>query len=199
VAEDQDKVSLSGRAEGEAQPPVKHPETLEEALAELARLREEAALNYDRWLRAMAEAENVRRRCEREKGDYLKYATEKLIRDLLPVVDNLERALQHADSQPQPGASECNTLQRGVELTLRGLKSALEGQGVVAIEALGQPFDPNRHEAVSVEERPGVGDNEVVSELQRGYLLKDRLLRPSLVVVAKGGERLAESTPEDSE
>ncbi len=182
MAED---VNKTGKGDGEAagaQPPEKPPETLEEALAEMARLKEEAALNYDRWLRAAAEAENVRRRCEREKSDYLKYATESLIRELLPVVDNLERALEHTE-----GSQDCATLHRGVELTLKGLQAALERQGVVAIEALGRPFDPNLHEAVSVEERPTAGDNEVVGQLQRGYLLKDRLLRPALVVVAKGG------------
>lgn len=181
MGDDQDKVTLSGKGDGEAGPPAKEPETLEEALAELARLKEKAALNHDRWLRAAAEAENMRRRCEREKSDYLKYATEKLIRDLLPVVDNLERALDHAAQGDSPDAS----LQQGVELTLRGLRSALEGQGVVAIEALGSAFDPHLHEAVSVEERSGVADNEVVAQLQKGYLLKDRLLRPALVVVAK--------------
>lgn len=181
MGDDQDKVTLSGKEGGEPKPPAKEPETLEEALAELARLKEKAALNHDRWLRAAAEAENMRRRCEREKSDYLKYATEKLIRDLLPVVDNLERALDHAAQGDSPDAS----LQQGVELTLRGLRSALEGQGVVAIEALGSAFDPHLHEAVSVEERSGVADNEVVAQLQKGYLLKDRLLRPALVVVAK--------------
>lgn len=182
MTDDQDKVELSTKGDGESQPPAKAPETLEEALGELARLKEEAALNHDRWLRAAAEAENTRRRCEREKGDYLKYATERLIRDLLPVVDNLERALEHAAKGEGGGDA---SLRQGVELTLRGLKGALENHGVVAIEALGKPFDPNLHEAVSVEERAGVADNEVVGELQRGYLLRDRLLRPSLVIVAK--------------
>jgi molecular chaperone GrpE len=164
--------------------PAGKPGTLEEALAELARLKDEAALNYDRWLRSAAEAENTRRRCEREKGEYLKYATERLIRDILPVVDNLERALEHGEAQAEGGA-DCAGLHRGVELTLKGLHDALERQGVLPIEAVGKPFDPNLHEAVSVEERPTATDNEVVSQLQRGYMLKDRLLRPALVVVAK--------------
>jgi len=196
VSDEQDKVSLSKSGDGGSRPPQKTPESLEEALAELARLKEEAALNYDRWLRSMAEAENVRRRCEREKSDYLKFATEKLIRELLPVVDNLERALGHAEQQSQDEAG-CASLHQGVELTLKALKGALEGQGVAAVEALGRPFDPNLHEAVSVEEREGATDNEVVGQLQRGYLLKDRLLRPALVVVAKGGQTAA-GAPEES-
>ncbi|MFH0809793.1 MAG: nucleotide exchange factor GrpE [Pseudomonadota bacterium] len=163
-------------------------------LAELSKAKEEAAANRDRWLRAAAEAENTRRRCEREKSEYLKYATERMVRDLLPVVDNLERALEHAG-----GTDSSTGLLQGVELTLKDLTAALERQGVVPIEALGKSFDPNLHEAVSVEERRAAGDNEVVGQLQRGYLLKDRLLRPALVVVAKTtgrppGESLEEET-----
>jgi len=159
--------------------PQRPPSTFEEAMAENARLMEEAALNHDRWLRAAAEAENTRRRCEREKSEYLKYAVENLIKDLLPVVDNLERALSHA------AEDECPALRQGVELTLKGLQSALERHGVVPVDALGQSFDPNLHEAVSVTERPTASENEVVEQLQKGYLLKDRLVRPAMVVVAK--------------
>ncbi len=188
MADDQDKRAEGGEA---AQAPAE-PQSLEEALAELARLREEAALKHDRWLRAAAEAENVRRRCEREKGDYLKYATERLIRDVIPVVDNLERALEHTEA-----GENCAGLHRGVELTLKGLHDALERQGVVAVEALGKPFDPNLHEAVSVEERPEAAEGEIVAQLQKGYLLKDRLLRPALVVVAKAGERAQAAGPDE--
>jgi molecular chaperone GrpE len=197
LSEEHDKTT-AGKGDGGETPQAeegKGPETLEEALAELTKARHDAAQNHDRWLRAAAETENVRRRCEREKSDYLKYATERLVRDLLPVVDNLERALEHSG-----GADNNQALQRGVELTLKGLKDALEGHGVVAVEALGRPFDPNLHEAVSVEERPGVSENEVVGELQRGYLLRDRLLRPAMVIVAKAAQEgsLDEGGPEDA-
>jgi len=136
----------------------------------------------DRHLRLAAEFDNFRRRSLRERQDLHNYANENLVKDLLPTVDNLERAVDHGRKEEQRADSE-NLLQ-GVELTYRSLLQILTRHGVVEIEALGKPFDPQVHEAVrrvpSSEHAPGT----VVEVYQKGYLLKDRLLRPAMVAVA---------------
>ena len=136
----------------------------------------------DRHLRLAAEFDNFRRRSLRERQDLHNYANENLVKDLLPTVDNLERAVDHGRKEEQRADSE-NLLQ-GVELTYRSLLQILSRHGVVEIEALGKPFDPQVHEAVrrvpSSEHAPGT----VVEVYQKGYLLKDRLLRPAMVAVA---------------
>jgi molecular chaperone GrpE len=136
----------------------------------------------DRYLRLAAEFDNFRRRNLRERQDLHNYANENLVKELLPAVDNLERAVVHGRKGEQPADSE-NLLQ-GVELTYRSLVQILARFGVVEIEAEGKPFDPQVHEAVrrvsTDEHAPGT----VVEVYQKGYLLKDRLLRPAMVAVA---------------
>jgi molecular chaperone GrpE len=143
--------------------------------AELAELR-------DRHLRLAAEFDNFRRRSLKERQDLHNYAIENLVKDLLPSVDNLDRAVVHGRKEEQRVDSE-NLLQ-GVELTYRSLLQILQRHGVVEIEAAGKPFDPQVHEAVrrvpSSEHPPGT----VVEVYQKGYLLKDKLLRPAMVAVA---------------
>lgn len=143
--------------------------------AELADLKE-------RYLRLAAEYDNFRKRNLRERQDLLNYANESIVKDLLPVVDNLERAVIHGRKEEQRADSE-NLLQ-GVELTHRSLIQILGRFGVVEIEAAGKPFDPQVHEAVrrvvTSEHAPGT----VVEVHQKGYRLKDRLLRPAMVAVA---------------
>lgn len=147
--------------------------------SEVERLKAEVNELKDRLLRDRAELENFKRRQARDKTDALRFANEGLLRDLLPLIDNLYRAVEHAR-----GSSETAAIADGVEMTLRGLTDALERHGVKIVEALGLPFDPTHHEAVAhVEsEHP---PNTVVGEHQRGYLLHDRLLRPALVTVGK--------------
>jgi molecular chaperone GrpE len=148
-------------------------------LAATEDLRRELSEKQDRLLRALAETENLRRRSQREREDYTRYATESLLRDLLPVLDNLDRALGAARTATNPSG-----LVEGVELIQRELLRVLERAGVTRYSAVGQPFDPTRHEAiarlVSVEHAP----DTVVSETAPGYLLHDRVLRPALVAVA---------------
>jgi molecular chaperone GrpE len=146
--------------------------------AELEQARNEAAEHYDRLLRTQAELQNVLRRQERERLDRARYAGEAVVRDLLPVVDDLERALQHA-------GDEGGALGTGVELVFKSLLSVLARHGVERIEALGKPFDPNEHEAVAMVESLDVPDNTVVAEHRAGYRLGDRLLRPAMVAVAR--------------
>ena len=140
----------------------------------------EAQENHDRYLRTAAELDNFRKRKEREVNDLRKYANQALLRELLAVVDNLERALAAAREGGEQGG-----LAEGVEMTLKELLKIFDQFGVKPIASLQQPFDPNLHEAVMQEPRDGVPPNTVIQELQRGYLLRDRLLRPAMVVVSK--------------
>ncbi len=141
----------------------------------------EAEKNRDLLLRNQADTENMKKRLEREKADFLKFANENLIKDLLPVLDNLERALGYADKDivDQEGVLE------GVRLTYEGLRNVLEKFGVTPVSALGEHFDPNYHEAVMQKEDPDVEGNTILEEIQKGYLLNDRLIRPSMVVVSR--------------
>jgi len=150
--------------------------TLEEKLEAAER---QARENHDRFLRIAAELDNFRKRKEREISDLRKYANQTLLRELLGVVDNLERALASARENGQPEA-----LMEGVEMTLKELLKIFDQFGVTPIEALEQPFDPNHHEAVMQAPSDAFPANTVIRELQKGSLLRDRLLRPAMVVVS---------------
>ena len=158
-----------------------------EPQSELVRLREEidakaqeAKQNYDRFVRQTAELENFKKRAIRDKEEGVRLANEALVRDLLPVVDNLERAVAHAKS-----CGEGESLVEGVEMVLKGLLDAFVKHGVVQISAVGEQFDPKIHEAIAQVESADNEPNTVLEEHQKGYLLKDRLLRPALVTVVK--------------
>ena len=133
----------------------------------------------DRYLRTLADFENFRKRSEREKQDYFKYAMAGVIKDLLPVLDNFDRALEHAE--------EGDDFHKGVALIYKQLFDVLKRHGVRMIEESNVRFDPNIHEAVVTEEDASVPNHTVVAILQKGYFLHDRLLRPAMVKVAVGG------------
>ena len=137
----------------------------------------------NRYLRTLADFENFRKRSEREKQDYFRYALADAFRDLLPVLDNFDRALEHAE--------EGDEFHRGVSLIYKQMFDVLQRYGLKIVDESGVPFDPNIHEAVVREENPDVPGHTVVQVLQKGYFLNDRLLRPAMVKVAVGG-------PEDS-
>ena len=141
----------------------------------------EAEENYDRLLRVSAEFENYKKRTAREMADFKKYANQSLLRELLPIIDNLELAIKAA-AESKDGTDAC--LLDGVELTRKEILKVFENFHVEPIDAIGKPFDPNFHEAVMREESDEHPQNTVVNELQKGYLMHDRLLRPSMVVVA---------------
>lgn len=143
---------------------------------DVAELQAELAELRDRSIRTLADFENYRRRSDREREDLKRYAIADVLRDMLPVVDNLERALAAGGS--------VEDLKTGVDLTLRHFKDLLRQRGVGEVEAAGKPFDPTVHEAVAREEDPAVATPTVTAELQRGYTLNGRLLRPALVKVA---------------
>jgi molecular chaperone GrpE len=146
-------------------------------LGELQKLKAERDSLLDRLARAQAEFENARRRATKEQQDFRDYAAADAIKALLPVLDSFERALQVK--------SEAGDFRSGVELIYKQLQDALAKLGVRAIPAKGEPFDPRVHEAIEMVETSDVPDHEVLDELQRGYKIKDRLLRPAMVKVAK--------------
>lgn len=164
----------------EKQETVSATENVEELKSQLEAKTKEAQEYYENWLRAMAELDNLRKRTEKERSEYFKFANEQLIKELLPVLDNLERATRHAQE-----SEETKGLLEGVNLTLKMLNACLEKFGVKSVNAVGEKFNPHFHEAVQVEERDDITDEVVVREYQKGYLLHERLLRPALVVVAK--------------
>jgi len=134
----------------------------------------------DRYLRLCAEFENFKKRAQRDQIDHTKYATEKVLKDLLPVVDNLERAIAHARTRNADQA-----IIDGLDLTVRQFQDELAKSGVEPIAALGQPFDPALHQALAQVDSTDRAPNTVVEEAQRGYRLHGRILRPSLVTIAK--------------
>jgi molecular chaperone GrpE len=145
-------------------------------------VRQERDEYHERWLRATAEFDNYRKRVERERRELSEYAASELLKELLPLVDDLERALAAA-----PGADAVATVtgyRAGVELIQRQLLELLRKRGVTTVEALGVDFDPHVHQAVSQEPSATHRDGEVIEELRRGYKLGDRLLRPAMVKVA---------------
>jgi molecular chaperone GrpE len=142
-------------------------------------LRRQLDDKQDRLLRALAEADNIRRRAQRDRDDFVKYANESLLRDLLPVLDNLDRALESARSTAGAGS-----VVTGVELIQRELLRVLERAGVTRYSAAGQAFDPTRHEAIARVVSTEAAPDTVVTETAPGYLLHGRVLRPALVAVA---------------
>jgi molecular chaperone GrpE len=157
-------------AEGISDEAARLRQQLEEAQAE-------GRSNYDRFLRERAELENFKKRLQREQAEALRFASAPLIRDLLPLVDNLERAIEHA---PDDGQSVLD----GIRLVLKSFAEVLERHGVRRIDAVGKPFDPSHHEAMAQIESVEYEPNHVIEQHHPGYLLHDRLLRPALVTVS---------------
>jgi molecular chaperone GrpE len=152
----------------------------EESPQEIDVVREELEEAKDKYLRALADFDNYRKRVAREKEQYIQCANEELLKRLLEIVDNLERALETSAE-----STSYEALREGVELIYQRLKGILEGEGVCYIECMGRPFDPNYHEAVMQAEKEGEESERVVDETQKGYTLKGKVIRPSKVVVSK--------------
>ncbi len=155
----------------------------EKLRAEIAKKEEALREAQNLYLRTLADFENYRKRAQKEQADNLKYANERLIKELLPVIDNLERALTHSRE-----TRDFNRMIEGVELIHKQILTAFGKFGVVPIESLNRPFDPLLHQSigqVEVDEGSNVEENQIVGEVQKGYHLDQRLLRPSLVTIAK--------------
>ena len=164
----------------EDQPSPRAEQAQGERVSEVEKLRAERDVLVDRLARMQAEFDNARKRAQREQQDYRDYALTDIIKTLIPVMDSFDRALQSS-----PEKSEFHL---GVELIHKQLLDALTKIGVQPISAKGQQFDPRFHEAIEMVDTGDAKDNEVIDELQRGYKLKDRLLRPAMVRVARNSK-----------
>jgi len=177
---DEQKIVEPGEAAEQSPSPEQPAPQGDDLQARLARAEKEAAEYKDQWLRAAADYKNFKRRAEIERAELIRSAGADLILKLLPVVDDFDRAI--ASIPPEIAES---SWWGGTQLIAHKLRLLLESQNVKAIEALGQDFDPNLHEAVLYEDAPGQ-DGKVVAELQKGYKLGERVLRPSMVKVGRG-------------
>lgn len=149
--------------------------------AELERLARELAQAKDQYLRTLAEFDNTKKRLQREKEEFVKFAAESMVRELLPILDSLDQALVAVDKQ-----QDADGIMKGVHLIYRQLLGLLQKEGVSRIAALGEAFDPHRHEAVGhVEPTNGQADGAVAEEVQVGYTMHGKVLRPALVKIAK--------------
>jgi len=199
--EDQQEISpeLENQARADEaeieQEEVFDPETAdgEALLAKYRELEGDLSEAQERVLRTAADAENFKKRLQREKEEQTRYANESLMRELLPVIDNLERALEHSEAGADQGG-----LLEGLHMTLKGFLDTLTRFGCTQVEAAGKPFDPNFHEAVSQEESADREPNTVLKELQKGYVLKERLLRPAMVLVSKRSNQQETATREQT-
>jgi molecular chaperone GrpE len=169
-----------------AAPSEELPTDSEELKNLLAQKTQEAEEYYDRLLRLAAELENIKKRQEREVAELRQFANENLLKELLPVLDNLERALEHGRQSEAPEA-----LMDGLDLVSQDFFKVLGRFGVTPIDSVGEPFDPAYHHAMMEEEVPEVEDQTVLKELQKGYLLQNRLLRPAMVVVSRNADKPA--------
>jgi len=151
---------------------------------ELVEARKEAKEHYEKLLRLAAEFENYKKRMEREKQNILKFAEENVIKELLPTIDNLERALDQGSK-----SKDMQAMVEGVEMTRKALLTSLEKFGLQQINCEGQPFDPNFHEAMCMEANREVPANHVIQEFQKGYMYKDRLIRAAKVIVSGGDNK----------
>jgi molecular chaperone GrpE len=173
--------------------PIEEREGVEKEIGELRKKLEEkekeAKEQYDRFLRMAADHENYKKRAARDKEEWLKYANEDLIKALLPFIDNLERAVNHADK-----VTDAGVLIEGVRLTIQHLLQTLNKFGVSSFESAGKPFDPAVHEAILTIPTDEYEPNQVLEEFQKGYLLNNRLLRPATVSVSRAPEKEAQTT-----
>jgi len=158
--------------------------TKRELLEKVKETEVKAQENYDLYMRTYAEMENIKKRGKKEREELAKFANESLIREILPAIDNLEKAISHANNDTDPSG-----LVKGLEMTLGGLMKTLEKSGLKEVEAVGKPFDPNFHEAISQQIDDKVAQGHIIMELQKGYLLNERLIRPSMVVISQGNSK----------
>ena len=157
-----------------------NPVSKKELLARLEEAEKESSENYDKYLRACAELENYKKRAAKDRENFIKYGNETLIKEILPTVDSMERALEHACN-----SDDFEAFVDGLRMIRDTFISVLGKQGVEEIEAIGKDFDPNFHEAMMQVEGGKEADNTVVEEFEKGYLLNGRLLRPSKVSISK--------------
>jgi molecular chaperone GrpE len=154
--------------------------TKAQLIKKIEKVQEASDKNLDLYIRSQAEIDNLKKRYQKERQGLVKFANESLIKQLLPVVDNLEKAITHSQDE-----DSIEAIRDGVDLTLKGLTDILQKAGVETVESVGEQFDPNFHEAVSEMADDGVEPGTVIKDLQKGYILNQRLIRPSMVIVSK--------------
>jgi len=186
-AESAPERTLAERAEVKPTPAARKRRSIVEKLT-----KEKEEL-YDRLLRMQADFENFRKRVEKEKQEFYYHALSEVIREILPTVDNLERALQNSDSK------DFERYRQGIELIYHNLRETLEKFGLQPIKAKGEIFDPHYHEALFMEETNQYQEHQILEEYKKGYMLKERLLRPAVVKVAVSKKETPEEEPEDKE
>ncbi len=177
VSEKSEQGSEDGQAEDDA------GEEEDDLVAAFEKAQTKAGENHENMLRIAAEFENYKKRILREQENLLKYAEENILKELLPSIDNLERAMSHEHNM-----DDVSVLMQGIEMTLKGLLSTLDKFGCKPIESVGKPFDPNFHEAIAMESSSEIPEQSIINEFEKGYLYKDRLIRASKVIVSKGDE-----------
>jgi len=182
---EEEKKSLPEKEEAEEK---KELTPLEKLQAQLEEKTRESSEYFDKWLRLRAEFENFKKRMQKEKGDLAKFGNENLLRALLPVLDNLSRAIEHGRND-----QENSPLLEGVEMTCKEFLNILDRFGVKPVPAVGEVFDPEKHEALSQEESDQE-TNRVIAAVENGYFYHDRLLRPAKVIVSKGRPEAAKET-----
>jgi len=185
---DKDQDTNQSEQPGPEKEQVQEQQDIEVLKRDLEAARGEVAQLHDKWLRAVADLDNFRKRVQKERNDFFLYGNETFARELLPVLDNLERAFEHAK---ESGID--NSIIEGVDLIHKQFLSVLEKSGVVPISSLGKEFDPGIHEAILEEESEDHPPMTIIKEVEKGYMLRNRLLRPSRVVIAKA------RAPKDSE
>jgi len=185
--EDEVQVGAAGSEQRSAAEPAPAAESAQDLQALLTDARTKADEHWDQCLRLQAELENLRKRSERDLANAHKFALEKFAADLLPVRDSLEMGIAAAQEE----SAELARLREGSELTLKMLAAALEKYNIKEINPLNERFNPEYHEAMSMQERADVAPNTVVTVVQKGYLLNDRLIRPAMVIVSRAAAQPA--------
>ena len=158
--------------------------TKRELVKKVEEIEIKAQENYELYMLTYAEMEKIKKRGKKEREDLAKFANESLIKEILPAIDNLEKAISHAKNDTNESG-----LVKGLEMTLDGLMKTLKKSGLKEVEAVGKSFDPNFHEAISQQIDNKVAQGHIIMELQKGYLLNERLVRPSMVVISKGNSK----------
>jgi len=157
--------------------------TNEQLLEKVNEFKNLADKNYDLYIRSQADIDNLKKRYKKDKEELVKFSNESLIRQLLVGIDSLEKAIEHSKDD-----NTNNALREGIELTLKSLMDTLKKAGLEEVKAMGEPFDPNFHEAVLEQEDSSVNPGTVINEFQKGYILNQRLLRPATVIVSRNRE-----------
>ncbi len=181
---EEENVAAEAAAEQTTETETEDAKTVDAVQAEIEGLAAQLTEAKDQALRAQAEAQNARRRAEQDVEKAHKFGQEKLVGDLLPVIDNLERALDSMNAEDEA----LKSVVEGIELTLKSFQDTLTKHSVVAVNPAGEPFDPQQHQAMTMVPNPDVEPNTVIDVFQKGYTLHGRLVRPAMVVVSKAAE-----------